>query len=141
MALRTAFRLLISASQITTFVRLFVCGGVNNFLINKGWCACVRQHTRSYLKKPEKCHSVPKGCLRETERSGVNAEGIPSGESMTITHRESTRLRCRGCFVRLRRTQHDINKCLLHQTIFEMASIYFFPAICDRVSNDNPTVR
>ena len=52
----------------------------------------------------------------------MNAEGIPSGESMTIMHCESTRFQCRGCFVRLRRTQHDIYKCILHQSIFEMSS-------------------
>ena len=40
---------------------------------------------RSYLKNPQKCHS---------ERSEAGEE------SMTIMHRESTRLQCRGCFSR-----------------------------------------
>jgi len=32
--------------------------------------------SRSYLKNSKKCHPVPRGSLRETERSEVNAEGI-----------------------------------------------------------------
>jgi hypothetical protein len=81
--------------------------------------------SRSYLKDSHNCHSVPMGSLRETERSGV-----PSGESMTMIHLESTRLPCHGCFSRqsrssrcdpfgrclrqMRRDQHDMYGCFLH---------------------------
>jgi len=61
---------------------------------------------------PDHCHSDPAVLWRE------NAEGIPSGESMAMTHLQSTKLPCRGCFFRLRRDQLDIYGCFLHENYF-----------------------
>jgi len=55
------------------------------------------------------------------ERSEVNAEGIPSGESMTMTDLESAKFPCHGCFATLSMT--FINAFYI-ETIFVMASSF-----------------
>lgn len=53
---------------------------------------------------------------------GVNAEGIPLGESMTIMYRGSTNLQCRGHFATLS-TPFASASCI--ETIFEIGFSFF----------------